>query len=179
MFNTGEVLYTYRVFTTPAVFQFQSSVRDAPPLGADSAEAAPVRFFSRNYGVRVNFNTGGRVGAFQFQAFLVNLIAGLGLLGVSAAVLELVAFNGPLRAMYRRLRDAETVSISELRKVGAQNPEALRALIAHFSSAPAMEEGQPPEVVQALRAGKPELRGPAAALEMGVVNPSAAVAAWK
>ena len=129
--SQDEVQYTYRVFFTPASFQFQSAVRNAPNIFDDPATAAPVRLFNRNYGVRINFGTGGRVGSFVFQTLLVNLAAALGLLGASAAVLELVAFSAcPLRGMYQRLRDSETPSISELRRAGKENPEALRALLA-------------------------------------------------
>jgi hypothetical protein len=187
VFAQGEVQYTYRVFTTPAAFQFQSAVRNAPAPGDDPATAAAVRFFARNYGVRVNFNAGGRVGFFDFQTLLVNLIAALGLLGASAAVLEVVAFFVcPLRGMYRALRDTDTVSITELRRAAAGNPEGLKALKAAFGGgggggggggAPALE-GQPPEVVRLMRGGATP-----AALEMGVVNPASdaagRVAAWK
>jgi hypothetical protein len=179
VFSEREVQYTYRVFTTPASFQFQSSVRNTPGVYQDPATAAAVRLFNRNYGVRVNFGTSGRVGSFNFQTLLVNLIAALGLLGVSAAVLEVFAFSiCPLRGMFRSLRDTDTVSITELRKAAAGNPEGLKSIIAAFGAGTSLEDHHP-EVVKLMRAATAPH-----AIEMGIImNPAneaaGRVRAWK
>lgn len=131
VFDEQEVQYTYRVFTVPAAqFQFQTSSHDQPALGEDPATAAAVRYFRRNYGVRLLITMEGRVGSFVFQTLLVNLVAGLALLGLSSAVLEFVALSVcPLRGLYRQLKDRDTGSISQLRRAGRERPEEYRALI--------------------------------------------------
>ena len=130
IFTEDEVQYTYRVFTVPNTqFQFQTAT-NIDSGSTDPTTAATIRFFRRNYGVRLLITYGGRIGSFFFQTLLVNLVAGLALLGVSSTVLEFIVFSlCPLRGLYKQLKDRDTVSITELREAGKANPKEYTALI--------------------------------------------------
>ena len=130
VFNQDIVQYTYRVFTVPNTqFQFQGSARDLPP-NSNPNQASENRFFNRQFGVRLLVTAGGRVGSFFFQTLLLNIVAGLALLGLSGLVLDFLAFSWcPLRGLFKQLRERDTVSISQLRRAGRAAPEEYKALI--------------------------------------------------
>ena len=131
VFTDNTVQYTYRVFAAPATqFQFQLAESALPGAGQSPFAAAPLRFFERRYGVRLLITTGGRIGSFFFQTLLVNLVAGLALLGISSTILEFIVFSlCPLRGLFRQLRDRDTVSISELRLAAKKNPKEFQELV--------------------------------------------------
>ena len=131
LFTPEEVQYTYRVFAVPETqFQFQLATANQPPLGAPADTVAPVRFFRRDYGVRLLITYNGRIGNWNTQTLLINLVAAVALLGASAVVLEFVAFSiCPLRSMYRQMKDRETVSITELRRAGRKDPKDYAAMV--------------------------------------------------
>ena len=128
--DNSAVRYLYRVTTIPATqFQFTTTSMNAPQPGENPNTALP-RLLRRVAGVRLIITTGGRIGSFFFQTLLINITAGLALLGLSSTILEFIAFSlCPLRGMYRQLKDRETVSITELRAAGRKDPEAYKALI--------------------------------------------------
>ena len=141
VFTDSTVQYTYRVFAAPATqFQFQLAEAALPGAGQSPLTAAQQRFFERRYGVRLLITTGGRIGSFFFQTLLVNLVAGLALLGISSTILEFVIFSlCPLRGLFRQLRDRDTVSISELRLAAKKNPKEFQELVecVHLPTRPA------------------------------------------
>ena len=56
----------------------------------------------------------GRIGFFDIQTFMINLVVGLGLLAVSSAIVDnLAVYVCPQRMLYRRLLTRHTVSMGE------------------------------------------------------------------
>ena len=83
----------------------------------------------RQYGVRILVATSGRIGYFNIQALLVNLMVSLGLMSVTATIMEFVVLSlCPLRGLYKQLKERETVKISELRLAGRKRPKEYQAL---------------------------------------------------
>lgn len=128
LLTDSEVRYTFRVYTVDRTqFQFQSASSNNDN---GTPYAAVERYFKRQYGVRILINTGGRVGSFFFQTLLVNLVAGLALLGLSSTIIEYFIFSiSPLRGMYRVLSTRETVDISKLREAAKAHPDKYKELV--------------------------------------------------
>lgn len=89
------------------------------------------RTIYNRHGVRLVVTQTGRIGVFDIQTMLINLVVGFGLLAVANAVVDFIAFNlCPLRTLYSQYANRVTVSLSEI--LTSLDPGRVKEMLADF-----------------------------------------------
>ena len=139
--DNSYVTYTYAVSTVPRTeYKF---VTGAYPYGN-----ATVRENLNRHGLRILVTTSGRIGYFDFMTLLINLNVAAGLLGLTYIAMDAMITQCslsccPLRGVYRQFKERKTVDMSDLRKIAAADPAALRKLQERFEADPYVVDPNP------------------------------------
>eukprot|EP01135_Chromosphaera_perkinsii_P010745 Nk52_evm24s2209 gene=Nk52_evmTU24s2209 len=83
------------------------------------------------HGIRILIKQRGEIGIFDFQALLLSLVAGSGLIALSTLLIDILACSFmPEKEVYFRYKYKETVDFSDLRDglIGPEEDETLREL---------------------------------------------------
>ena len=92
---------------------------------------APQRTTYNRHGIRIVITQTGRIGVFDMQTMLINLVVGFGLLAAATAVVDFIALSlCPLRALYNQYSSRVTVNMSRILKY--LPPHRVREMLAEF-----------------------------------------------
>ncbi|RYG51582.1 hypothetical protein EON66_10600, partial [archaeon] len=162
-FNPLHVDFMYRVRVVPE--QDYKSLRVITP----SSEAFDsTRNVYNQHGVRIILTQNGRIGTFDFQALLINLMVSLGLLSVAIIITDFVAFKlCPLRDVYRQYAQRRTVDFSDLADTGH-----LAEVKSEFKVNAHAGEPHPPVIQHALEERKQRIEERAAAMVISPTHPN-------
>ncbi|XP_074638641.1 P2X receptor E-like isoform X1 [Acropora palmata] len=106
--GTGDITYSYHVRRIPyADYRVNQlmPVRSEREFAADSNHRAHQenRLFRKRYGIKIEFHQSGRLGHFSFPALLMHLVSGVGLLTLTATIVDILTlYILPDRFRYRR-----------------------------------------------------------------------------
>ncbi|KAK2569056.1 P2X receptor E [Acropora cervicornis] len=106
--GTGDITYSYHVRRIPyADYRVNQlmPVRSEREFAADSNHRAHQenRLFRKRYGIKIEFHQSGRLGHFSFPALLMRLVSGVGLLTLTATIVDILTlYILPDRFRYRR-----------------------------------------------------------------------------
>lgn len=118
--GTGDIEYSYQVRRIPyADYRVNEviPVIDATDFTNPSLERhQEKRLFRKRYGIKIEFHQSGRLGHFSFPALLQHLVSAVGLLTLTATIVDiLVLYILPYKSEYRRFVYEES-PILEMKK---------------------------------------------------------------
>ncbi|XP_031571525.1 P2X receptor E-like [Actinia tenebrosa] len=132
--GTGPIEYSYHVHRIPYadyrinqiipviskdVFSTIPNNPDTNNSGEDDGlqDTMETRLYRKRYGIKIEFYQSGRLGRFSFPSFLLKLVAGVGLLTLTATIVDLAAlYFLPDRFQYRQYVYEESPLILKKRK---------------------------------------------------------------
>lgn len=104
--------YTYQVSRVP---KNEYKVVQITDDGSDA------RIYDDRHGIKIIFVQSGRIGKFDLQTALMQLVTSLGLLSISTLVVDnIMLLLMPLRAWYNKYKFQETVDFSEIKEFDPQ-----------------------------------------------------------
>lgn len=123
--NTADVRYTYSVRHVPST-EFKV---EEPMYGVAATGGAVQRTIVDRHGIRIVFLQTGKIGTFDFQNFLVQMAASLGLLAMATVVVDLLAVRVlKQREFYSQCKFMDVKDMKEL-----ENGDILPAVLSELS----------------------------------------------
>lgn len=108
---------------------------------------SPARLTYNRHGIRIVVSQTGRIGVFDIQIFLVNMVVALGLIVLANTIVDFIAiYLCPLRALYSQYAQRVTVSLSDILDV--LPPHKINEMLREFREDEHLVDPVPPGILK-------------------------------